>query len=229
MDLVFSGTRWPRAIARKGIIPPPTGEYLRVDNRRLEFHPGGKPVSWTARKPSALWRSFPGYNTSPEGALRFIRRHGDPESLMGMTDRNGVFHECAYWSTNWKLFAELFSHIAQDWSPPDETGTSRFVGAGGLAKDVVDSLNLDLKYHRGLDIDYDQVNGWQVRATTLLAFLSFSAADNWKAKVTHRVCLNCGDFFVLSDQRSRFCSGACRTAFSKRGEKPVITDSRKAG
>lgn len=154
-----------------------------------------------------------------EGRLRFIQRHGDPTGELNKLDEDGVFRDYILDSNlGWDRFARNFAEIAKGWTAPNHDGTSHRGKADGLARDLVEQLTHI--HPKELPVHFDQRHGWLIRPKTLLAFMAFSAVDNWTKSTPHRQCRQCGDWFVLRDKRSRFCSNSCATNYRRNKETP---------
>jgi hypothetical protein len=215
IDLTWKGRAWPRATI--------TGHsnVIRIDER------SGRPqtiaanavdvaVTGAGRKhdlsgPAAFWRNFATMSPSDDRkVLDFLRRHGDPfGELSPETPIN---------AGGWAALTVRLLPIATLWDQPGADCVSHITidddRRGKISTDIMNSP----QFQRGIkwEMKIDEIGSLKshMAAQSLAAFMLASSLIHLQLRQPMSVCEQCGDWFAVQRQGTRFCTPSCRAAYS---------------
>ncbi len=167
--------------------------------------------------PWAFWRNFAAIRPDDEAAvLDFIRRRGDPF--------NELSPDTPTDTADWPSVAVRLRPLASFWSDADNEGISNYLADDArriaLSKDIIaapvfkQSLGFDIR----IDNDTGKLNS-ALKTHSLAGFMLASALLHLNTGQPMAVCANCGDWFAMMREGTRFCSASCRAMHSTRKEK----------
>lgn len=198
--LIFEGTRWQTARA----IPLGSSGLFEITAT-------GRGRKWQTDSTLAFWRSFAELDLDDGDAVaRFAQHHGDPWLNLDVGERS---HTLA-----WKPLAVVLAEFAAAWGPAGKDGVSRVAADQHGFKRAEMALRdraVPLTDHLEVLPDPKGGLGLVVRAKSLAAFMSASAASALHRRVPMRRCQHCGDWMEAIRRDARFCSSSCRSFYSQ--------------
>jgi hypothetical protein len=212
--LVFQGTRWLKARivnAQPMVFRAFASDFDRQPASRTIFTiaASGRGRVWSAAEPKGFWRDFTEIDLGDSGsALQFLRRHGDPDSLL----ETGAETHTGHWSN----LAALLSVVARAYEPANADGISNFTTDPERIGEARWFLRggADIGLLKMIEPIPDPSGRPRVvlRAKTLAAFMALSAAHAIEHRPPMRRCARCGSWFFIGRSDAQFCSASCRSA-----------------
>ena len=207
-DLEWQGRAWPAAVVGEK-VKVRTGE--RGSSRfACEIATTGSGRDYKLQGAWGFWKNFATLLPDDEAAVAdFVRRRGDPFGELG-PDRPTD-------SGDWPTVSKWLAPVADFWRPPDADGVSRVI-VDEKRVDTVTAMFADLLEKKAIEFKMTISGTGDLRAImvarSLAGFMKASAFLNFQSNAEMAICQQCGDWFALQRQGTKFCSPSCRAAFS---------------
>ncbi len=212
-DLEWKGRAWPAAIVTEK-MKVRTGE--RGTSRfACEIVTTGTGREYELHGAWGFWRNFSFLKADDEAAvLDFVRRRGCPFGDLGPDKPTD--------SGDWPSVSTSLEPLAVLWDPPDADGVSRISVEDKQRIAAIESLFTSLLSRQDIKFNI-QIDGaghirTLMKANSLAGFMRASAMFHLQGKTEMSVCAQCGDWFGIQRQGTKFCSPSCRAAFSTRNK-----------
>ena len=212
--LIFSGIRWPtaRVIDSTPMVfrtHPHIEDYRPPSRTIFTLAATGRGRRWSSTRPQGFWRDFAELKIDDgEAVTEFIRRRGDPQGLL---DVGAETH-----TGTWVNLTAVLKTAAQAWEPEDGKGVSRLTTDPQRLRYANWFIREKKPFLGDLEAVPDPEGpGLALRARSLQAFMTASAASALERRVAMRRCDHCGSWFEAIRKDARFCSGSCRTFHSQ--------------
>ena len=212
-DLEWTGRAWPAAKVT-GKVKVRTGDRGSAAYA-CEIVTTGAGREYALQGAWGFWRNFARIAADDETAVvDFIRRRGDPFGELGPDKPTD--------SGDWPSVSTYLDAIALLWGDADAEGISRVVTGDEQRVETVGKLFVSLQQQKAIGFN-NKIN-WtgHIRATvvanSLAGFMGASAFFHLLGKTEMGVCQECGDWFGIQRQGTKFCSPSCRAAFSTKSK-----------
>lgn len=172
----------------------------------------GKGREYELNGPAGFWRNFATMEPDDDDAIvDFIRRKGDP---LGQLSPDVVID-----TGQWKSVADWLWFMADLWDdPPAADGVSRITEDDARRVRVTEAIIESPLFQRGIEWR-PAVNAKgdlvvRLSPKRLVEFMLASAVLQAQTRELMSRCEQCGDWFAVQRQGTRFCSASCRAASS---------------
>ncbi|HEV2900812.1 MAG TPA: hypothetical protein VGX71_23815 [Pseudaminobacter sp.] len=202
--MVFRGTAWPAAkvYERVDAFASVEGVYdlNPVTVARIETTGKGRPWSTTSAK--GCWRQFTELNHgSDEAVVDFVRRYGDPDSVLSPARKIHTNH--------WLALRSILRPVARAWDQPIGHGISKVIeDRAALAELLADEIGKKFLGNENIEKILDR-NGFGFGFKLLGDFMIASAFDMLHRRALMRRCIICGHWFEVKRKSAHVCSPAC--------------------
>lgn len=186
-----------------------------------EITTSGRGREYEVHGPAAFWRNFATMMPDDDDSvIDFVRRKGDP---FGRLSPKSPIN-----TAQWRGAGDWLSFAADLWEPEGADGVSRVGPDDAKRARVTEGLIKMPLFQRGIEwlpvVDAKGDLAVQVSPKNLLCFMLASAVLQAQLRTPMARCEQCGDWFGVQRQGTRFCSPSCRAAHSSEKSKKGESD-----
>ena len=219
IDLTWKGRAWPRAriTGHSNVIriDERSGRPLTIATNAVDVAVTGAGRKYDLNGPAAFWRNFA--TMAPDDdqrVLDFVRRRGDPFGELSP--------ELPISAGGWAALTVRLRPIANLWDQPDADGVSHVtiddVRRGQISGDIMNSPQFQRGIRWDMQIDESGSLKTHMEAKGLAAFMLASSLIHLQLRQPMSICQQCGDWFAVQRQGTRFCTPSCRAAYSTKAK-----------
>ena len=219
--LFFEGRSWPsaRVVGRRELYgQPSSGAASDLEPISIALiETSGLGRSWKATEALGFWRSFSETDLNSDAAIEdFVRRHGDPDSLLSP--------KVAVHTGDWEQPLSLCKTIAEVWVKPDANGISHCPHNPPRMVHGLLDRHVEKNVLAHTQPIFDPEFGIRLKPDNLAAFMVLSAVTMLFEKTPLRRCAHCEDWMSFSRSTAKTCASPAATRFPDNLERRGRTD-----